>query len=64
MPRIRLLTSVAGKPGWTAGDEVDVDTATAEAWADGVRAVPVEPVTKGETHEARPHGEKRRTHRK
>lgn len=39
MPTIRLLTSVAGGPAaGEAGDEIRVDAATAQVWADGVRA--------------------------
>lgn len=39
MPRIRILQSVAGLDfSWSPGDEVDVDAATARAWADGERA--------------------------
>ena len=38
MVRIRVLTPVAGDPSWSAGDVVEVDEATAEAWCDGVRA--------------------------
>lgn len=40
MPRIRLLTSVAGDGPvhGAAGDELDVDAATARTWADGERA--------------------------
>lgn len=41
MPLIRLLTSVVGSGpvSGDAGDEVRVDGPTAQAWADGVRAV-------------------------
>ena len=58
MPRIRLLVSVAGDPSdraavrGDAGDILEVDNATARAWADGERAervldrvVPVERAT-------------------
>jgi len=39
VPRIRVLTSVAGaRFSWEPGEEVDVDDATAAVWADGVRA--------------------------
>lgn len=39
MPRIRVLQSVAGVDfSWAPGEEVDVDAATAKAWADGERA--------------------------
>ena len=40
MPRIRLLTSVAGDGPVVgdAGDVLDVDSRTASVWADGVRA--------------------------
>ncbi|MFJ6561863.1 hypothetical protein ACIQMV_18780 [Streptomyces sp. NPDC091412] len=39
MPRIRILQSVAGLDfSWAPGDEIDVDAATAAAWADGERA--------------------------
>jgi hypothetical protein len=57
MPRIRLLTSVAGDGPvqGSTGDVLVVDAATAKAWADGVRAerviereVPIErAVTRG-----------------
>lgn len=40
MPKIRLLTSVAGAGpvNGEVGDVLDVDAATARAWADGERA--------------------------
>lgn len=39
MPRIRILQAVGGLDfSWAPGDEVDVDAATAKAWADGERA--------------------------
>lgn len=40
MPRIRLLTSVQGSGPVVghAGDVLEVDNATARAWADGERA--------------------------
>lgn len=39
MPRIRVLQSVAGPDfSWSAGDEIDVPAAEAQAWADGERA--------------------------
>lgn len=40
MPRIRLLTSVAGDGpvNGEVGDVLDVDAATARVWADGERA--------------------------
>lgn len=41
MPRIRLLVDVAGDRGLVRGergDEIEVDPATAAAWADGERA--------------------------
>lgn len=40
MPRIRLLTAVAGEGPVTGkrGDVLDVDAATARVWADGERA--------------------------
>lgn len=39
MPRIRLLTSVAGGPvAGDAGQVIEVDNHTARVWADGVRA--------------------------
>ncbi|WP_326780429.1 hypothetical protein OG481_09795 [Streptomyces longwoodensis] len=47
MPRIRMLTSVAGAGfSWRAGDEIDLPGPEATAWADGVRAelVRAEPV--------------------
>lgn len=43
MVAIRLLTSIAGGPvEGAAGDVVEVDEATAEVWADGIRAELVE----------------------
>lgn len=48
MPRVRLLTSVAGlHESWQAGEEVDMTPEQAQVWADGVRGelvreVPVE----------------------
>ncbi|MFI5664597.1 hypothetical protein [Streptomyces sp. NPDC051684] len=43
MPRIRVLKSVGGLNfSWRRGQVVDVDEATAAAWADGERAVLVE----------------------
>jgi hypothetical protein len=48
MPRIRVLTAVAGDPSWSAGEVVEVDDATAAMWADGERAELVdEPRKKG-----------------
>lgn len=40
MPRIRLLTSVAGDGpvSGDAGQVLEVDNRTAQVWADGVRA--------------------------
>lgn len=39
MPRIRLLTSVAGDGfAWRAGEEIDLPGREATKWADGVRA--------------------------
>jgi len=40
MPRIRLLTSVAGggPVAGDAGEVISVDARTARVWADGVRA--------------------------
>lgn len=40
MPRIRLLTSVAGggPVSGRTGDVIEVDAATAQVWADGERA--------------------------
>lgn len=39
MPRIRILQPVGGVTfSWRRGQIVDVDEATAAAWADGVRA--------------------------
>lgn len=45
MPRIRLLTSIVGggPVAGDAGDELEVDAKTAEAWSDGVRAERVLP---------------------
>lgn len=43
MPHIRVLQSVAGLDfSWSPGEIVDVDKATAAAWADGERAELVE----------------------
>ncbi|MFJ8791401.1 hypothetical protein [Streptomyces sp. NPDC102462] len=43
MPRIRVLQSVGGLDfSWKAGQVVEVDAATAAAWADGERAVLVD----------------------
>ncbi|MEV3946978.1 hypothetical protein AB0K57_04850 [Streptomyces halstedii] len=43
MPRIRVFQSVGGVDfSWAPGEEVDVDAATAKAWADGERAELVE----------------------
>lgn len=54
MPRIRVLQSVGGLDfSWTPGQIVDVDAATAKAWADGVRAELVEePKPQGRTEKA------------
>ncbi|MER7738888.1 hypothetical protein ABTX34_11275 [Streptomyces sp. NPDC096538] len=39
MPRIRMLTSVAGEGfSYRVGEEIDLPGAEAAAWADGVRA--------------------------
>lgn len=39
MPKVRILTSVAGADiAWSAGDIVDMTDDQAAAWADGVRA--------------------------
>lgn len=39
MPRIRMLTSVAGAGfSWEAGQEIDLPGPEAAQWADGVRA--------------------------
>lgn len=38
MPHIKILQSVAGDPGWTAGEIVRVSKAVADTWADGERA--------------------------
>ncbi|MFE9363686.1 hypothetical protein ACFYNN_12895 [Streptomyces sp. NPDC006978] len=39
MPRIRILQSIAAVDfSWVPGELVDVDAATAQAYADGVRA--------------------------
>jgi hypothetical protein len=39
MPRIRMLTSVAGDGfTWEAGQEIDLPGSEATAWADGMRA--------------------------
>jgi hypothetical protein len=64
MPRIRVLTDVAGDPSWSTGDVVEVDAATAAVWADGERAELVdEPPRKkgprGERAVAPPAGEAR-----
>lgn len=38
MPRVRMLTSVAGEHTlWEAGEEVDMTPDQARVWADGVR---------------------------
>lgn len=61
MPRIRLLTSVAGTGPVVGrpGQVLEVDAATAKVWADGERAELVnERVEKIETMEARPVAEK------
>lgn len=48
MPVIRLLTAVVGGAvEGAAGDELEVDKATAKVWADGVRAELVVPPAKG-----------------
>ncbi|MEU3293017.1 hypothetical protein ABZ722_11715 [Streptomyces longwoodensis] len=47
MPRIRMLTSVAGEGfSYRVGEEIDLPGPEATAWADGVRAelVRAEPV--------------------
>jgi hypothetical protein len=65
MPRIRVLTAVAGDPSWSAGEVVEVDDATAAMWADGERAelLDVEPPRRkgprGERAVAHPPGETR-----
>lgn len=43
MPKMRLLTSVAGdRFAWSPGEVVEVDEETARVWCDGVRAERVE----------------------
>jgi len=44
MPKIRLLTSIAGNDGVEGnhGDVLEVDEKLAKVWADGVRAERVE----------------------
>lgn len=38
MPRVRMLTSIAGpREHWDAGQEVDMTPELAKVWADGVR---------------------------
>lgn len=52
MPRVRMLTSVAGPHMyWDEGDEVDMTPAEANVWADGVRGELVRPTTQVETPE-------------
>lgn len=55
VPKIRLLTSVVGDGPvhGEVGDELDVDAATARAWADGERAERVTPARKPDTPEGR-----------
>lgn len=46
MPRVRMLTSVAGQYfQWDEGDEVDMTPEEANVWADGVRGELVRPTT-------------------
>lgn len=59
MPLIRTLTAVAGNPSWNAGEVVEVDQATADQWADGIRAELVpEPPPLPEQRKAKPRGER------
>jgi hypothetical protein len=59
MPRIRVLTAVAGDPSWSAGEVVEVDDATATLWADGERAELVdEPVLSQPPRKKGPRGER------
>lgn len=57
MPRIRLLTSIAGDGVVVGdpGDVLEVDESTARLWCDDVRAEAVEPVASRRV--ARPRGE-------
>jgi hypothetical protein len=57
MPRVRMLTSVAGQYcQWDEGDEVDMTPEQAAVWADGVRGELVRPSTTPDTPERRQAG--------
>jgi hypothetical protein len=52
MPRVRMLTGVAGPYGqWDEGEEIDMTPEQASVWADGVRGELVRPSTVVETPE-------------
>lgn len=52
MPRVRMLTSVAGEHvQWDEGDEIDMTPEQASVWADGVRGELVRPTDQVETPE-------------
>ncbi|MFE7347520.1 hypothetical protein [Streptomyces fimicarius] len=53
MPRIRILQSIAGTDfSWAPGDEIEVSSAAASAWADGERAELVEDTEQGGAEKA------------
>lgn len=65
MVKVRILTSIAGENfDWSEGEIVDMSEAQANVWADGERAVRLEPEHRAEAAVKRaPENAARRTRR-